>query len=108
MKEAEKLALLRQLTRLRADRASIRLAKVQGLIDTLEERAAKLRDVPDAPFESLSASIVQDRWERWRATNLAQINTQIARLNVAAQPQRETRAREMAREAVLKKLERRL
>ena len=108
MKQSEKLTLLRQLTRLRADRASSRLAKVQGLIDTLEARATKLRDVPDAAYNSLSASIVQDRWERWRALNLAQINTQIARLNVAAQPQREARAKETAREAVLKKLEKRL
>lgn len=108
MKKADKLAMLRQLTRLRADRASSRLARVQGLIDTLEARATKLRDVPAAEFSSLSASVVQDRWERWRALNLAQINTQVARLNVAAQPQREARARETAREAVLKKLEKRL
>lgn len=108
MKDAKRLALLRDLTRLRADRAASRLAQVQGLIDTLETRAAKLRDVPDAAFDSLSASLVQDKWERWRAQNLAQINTQVARLNIAAQPQREARARETAREAVLKKLEKRL
>lgn len=104
MKRAEQLILLQHLAKLRADRAAARLARVQGLIDTLEERASALRDAPDANFQDLSSATVQDRWDRWRAINLAQLNTQIARLNVAAQPQRETHARETARVGVLGKI----
>ena len=104
MTRAEQLILLQQLARLRADRAAARLARVQGLIDTLETRATALRDVPAADYNDLSEAVVRDRWDRWRAQNLAQLNTQIARLNIAAQPQREAQARETARLGVIKKI----
>ena len=104
MTRDERLALLAKLAALKADRAAARLARVQALIDEMERRAAALRDVPDAPFVSLSESIMRDKWDRWRTQNLAKINTQVARLNVVAQPEREAHARETARAAVLAKL----
>lgn len=105
MKRAEQLALLRRLAALRADRAAARLARVQGLIDTLETRAAALRSAPVEPRTSISEAQVRDRWDRWRAQNLTVLNMQIARLNAAAQPQREALARETARGQVLGKLD---
>lgn len=104
MNRTGQLVLLQQLARLRADRAAARLARVQGLIDTLEARATALRDAPNADFGDLPGAVVQDRWDRWRALNLAQLNTQVARLNMAAQPQREIHARETARVGVLGKI----
>ncbi|CTQ49095.1 hypothetical protein JDO7802_01105 [Jannaschia donghaensis] len=107
MTRAERLALLGRLARLRADRASGRLAKVQVLIDEMERRADAMRDVPDAPFDSMAESVMRDRWERWRGQNLARINLHVARLNTVAQPQREAQARETARAAILEKLQKR-
>ncbi|SDY44509.1 hypothetical protein SAMN05444004_101459 [Jannaschia faecimaris] len=104
MNRDAQLDLLRQLSRLRADRAAARLARIQGLLNTLEDKATALREEPDTPFTSVAESVVRDRWNRWRAVNLMQINTQVARLNIAAQPQREAQARDIARAAVLTKL----
>lgn len=104
MTRAEHLALLGQLAKLRADRAAARLARVQGLIETLDSRADALRAAPSEPRLSISEAQVRDRWDRWRAQNLEVLNVQVARLNAAAQPQRETLAKETARQQVLTKL----
>lgn len=105
MTRAEQLALLRQLASLRADRAAARLARVQGLIDTLETRADALRSAPSEPGGAISEAQIRDRWDRWRTQNLTVLNGQIARLNGAAQPQREALAKETARGQVLRKLD---
>ena len=63
MMRTEQLKLLQRLAGLRADRAAARLARVQGLIDTLEERAAKLRDAPAADMSNIANAMAQDRWE---------------------------------------------
>ncbi len=107
MTRAERLTLLRQLARLRSDRATARLAQVQGLIDTLEAQADALRQAPTHAPATVQEAVMQDRWSRHRMQSLAQLNVQIARLRGAAQPQRELCARETARENVLGKLARR-
>lgn len=102
------LEQLRKLAELRADRSAARLAKIQGLIDTLEGKATALRDArPDAPA-SIPEAAMRDRWNRWRAQQVGVLNTQIARLQVVAQPQRELHARDRARTMVLEKVRDRL
>ena len=96
--------MLQRLSALRADRTAARLARVQSLINTLEDQAATLRKVPPIQPSSAQDAVIHDRWARKRAQSLAVLNTQIARLHGAAQPQREAFAREAARTAVLEKL----
>lgn len=98
------LKQLAKLAELRADRSAARLAKIQGLIDTLEAKATALREArPEAPG-SIPEAVMRDRWNRWRAQQVAMLNTQIARLQVVAQPQRELHARDRARTMVLEKV----
>lgn len=107
MKQAD----LRQLTLLadlRADRSAARLAKIQGLIDALEAKATALRDARPEQPASIAEAVMRDRWNRWRAQQVTMFNTQIARLQVVAQPQRELHARDRARTMVLAKVRGRL
>ena len=102
------LARLAQLADLRADRSAARLAKIQGLIDTLESKAAALREARPEQPESIAEAVMRDRWNRWRAQQVGVLNTQIARLQVVAQPQREVHARDRARTMVLARVRDRL
>ncbi|WP_299818244.1 hypothetical protein [uncultured Jannaschia sp.] len=107
-RKTAELARLRRLADLRTDRSAARLARIQGLIDELEGRAGALRDARPEPPASIGEAQMQDRWNRWRREQVTMLNTQVARLNAVAQPQRETLARDRARAAVLGKLKDRL
>lgn len=102
--KADDLAQLARLAELRADRSAARLAKIQGLIDTLEAKAAALRDARSEAPASIAEAVMRDRWNRWRVQQTTMLNTQIARLQVVAQPQRELHARDRARTLVLEKV----
>ncbi|SFJ42427.1 hypothetical protein SAMN04488095_2824 [Jannaschia pohangensis] len=103
---ARKLRDLEQLATLRRDRSAVRLAKIQSLIDRLQTKADDLRGKELAASADIAQAIVQDRWDRWRAGQLAELSTQIARLQAVAQPERERHARDQARRAILEKLSR--
>lgn len=100
----QKLRELGILASLRENQSAVRLAKVQSLIDRLQSKAEDLRSRHLTTPENVSQAVVQDRWDRWRAAQLAELSTQIARLHAVAQPERERHARNVARRAVLEKL----
>ncbi|WP_281824929.1 hypothetical protein [Jannaschia rubra] len=98
------LDMLGQLAGLRADRSAARLAKVQVLIDRLQGKLDALRDAAPGTPGSIAEAVMRDRWHRWRAGQIAELNLQIARLEGIAQPHREAHARDAARQAVLERL----
>jgi len=106
-RRTQKLRDLETLASLREDRSAARLAKVQSLIDRLQAKAEDLRSKRLMAPDDVAQAIVQDRWDRWRANELAELSTQIARLYAVAQPERERHARDVARRAVLEKLSKR-
>lgn len=100
----DRLAQLAALAGLRADRSAARLARVQQAIDALEAKACMLRaPMAEAPG-SVAEAVMRDRWDRWRAEQVRLLNHRIARLQAAAQPQREARARDEARRRVVESL----
>lgn len=99
-----RLTQLGALAGLRADRSAARLARVQAAIDTIEGKAAALRNPQVEAPGSIAEAMMRDRWDRWRGEQLRLLNQQIARLHAMAQPQREANARDQARRRVLEKL----
>ena len=105
MKRA-RLDQLAALATLRADRASSRLGRLQAAIDGLAAKAEALRAPMAEPPGSISEAVMRDRWDRWRSEQLRLANERILRLEAAAQPLRELRARDQARAEVLARLTR--
>lgn len=101
--DTARLALLHRLAALRADRSAARLARAQAAIDTLEVRAASLRE-PLAPEPDPRLAAIGDVHERWRRGQLVALNREIAGRRAHAEPLREAQARDRAREMVLARL----
>ncbi|MEM8823422.1 MAG: hypothetical protein AAGF30_07425 [Pseudomonadota bacterium] len=99
----EGLDRLRALADLRAQKSGQALAQALQGITELEARADALR-TPLADSSDIATAIARDRYANWRATQLRELNLEIANLRAAAEPLRTTHGRDRARAEVLQQL----
>ena len=102
--KSQDLQQLIELAQIREQKSGAKLARLQTLIDQLEGKATALRTATPNANGDIGAAIMQDRWHRWRNQQIAVLNTQVARLQAVAQPERERHARNVAKRNVIETL----